>query len=60
MLWERDAVRARVQQTLFSPVYEAPHRAISTGVLRPGQRVNQAEVARQMRVSMAPLKLRRP
>ena len=45
-----------VQQTLFSHVYDALRRAIVTGALKPGQRVNEAEVARQMRISRAPVR----
>src|SRR3954470_17922894 len=45
-----------VQQTLFSQVYEVLRRAIVTGVLQPGQRVNEAEVARQMRISRGPVR----
>lgn len=45
-----------VQQTLFSYVYDALRRAIVTGALQPGQRVNEAEIARQMRISRAPVR----
>jgi DNA-binding GntR family transcriptional regulator len=45
-----------VQQTLFAHVYDALRRAIVTGALQPGQRVNEAEVARQMRISRGPVR----
>src|SRR5438132_9969938 len=52
-----DAVFApAVHQTLFSHVYDALRRAIVTGVLQPGQRVNEAEVARQMHISRGPVR----
>jgi DNA-binding GntR family transcriptional regulator len=52
-----DAVFApAVQHTLFSHVYDALRRAIVTGVLQPGQRVNEAQVAREMRISRAPVR----
>jgi DNA-binding GntR family transcriptional regulator len=44
------------QQTLFAHVYDALRRAIVTGELKPGQRVNEAEVARQMRISRSPVR----
>lgn len=44
------------QTTLFSQVYDVLKRAIITGALQPGQRVNEAEVARQMRISRAPVR----
>jgi DNA-binding GntR family transcriptional regulator len=37
-------------------VYDALRRAIVTGVLQPGQRVNEAEVARQMHISRGPVR----
>jgi DNA-binding GntR family transcriptional regulator len=40
-----------VHQTLFARVYDALPRAIVTGALQPGQRINKAEIARQMRIS---------
>jgi DNA-binding GntR family transcriptional regulator len=57
-----DALEARaafsppVQQTLFAHVYDVLRRAIVTGDLQPGQRVNEAEVARQMRISRGPVR----
>ena len=45
-----------VQRTLREPVYEALRRAIVAGVLRAGQRVNEAEIARQMQISRAPVR----
>jgi DNA-binding GntR family transcriptional regulator len=45
-----------VQQTLFSHVYDALRRAIITGALQPGQRINEAQVARQMRISRGPVR----
>jgi DNA-binding GntR family transcriptional regulator len=44
------------QQTLFSHAYDVLRRAIVTGALQPGQRVNEAEVARQMRISRGPVR----
>jgi DNA-binding GntR family transcriptional regulator len=45
-----------VQRALRAPVYEALRRAIAEGVLRAGQRVNEAEIARQMQISRAPVR----
>src|SRR3954452_10687708 len=45
-----------VQQALHTQVYEALHRAIVSGALGPGQRVNEAEIARQMQISRAPVR----
>jgi DNA-binding GntR family transcriptional regulator len=45
-----------VQRTLFAHVYDALRRAIITGALAPGQRVNEAEVARQMQISRGPVR----
>lgn len=45
-----------VQETLFSHVYDALRQAIVTGVLQPGQRVNEAAVARQMCISRGPVR----
>jgi DNA-binding GntR family transcriptional regulator len=45
-----------VQQTLVAHVYDALRRAIVTGALEPGQRVNEAEVARQMHISRGPVR----
>jgi len=54
-----------VTETLFSPptqralrseVYDALRQAIVTGALKSGQRVNEAEIARQMRISRAPIR----
>src|SRR3954452_3545419 len=45
-----------VQQALHTQVYEALRRAVVSGSLGPGQRVNEAEVARQMQISRAPVR----
>jgi DNA-binding GntR family transcriptional regulator len=45
-----------LQQTLFAHVHDALRRAIVTGALQPGQRVNEAEVARRMHISRAPVR----
>jgi DNA-binding GntR family transcriptional regulator len=45
-----------VQQALHLQVYEALRRAIVRGALGPGQRVNEAEIARQMQISRAPVR----
>jgi DNA-binding GntR family transcriptional regulator len=47
---------AAARQTLFAHVYDALRRAIVTGALQPGQRVNEAEVARQMQISRGPVR----
>jgi len=44
------------QRALHSHVYDALRRAIITGVLKSGQRVNELEVARQMQISRAPIR----
>jgi DNA-binding GntR family transcriptional regulator len=45
-----------VPQPLFTHAYDALRRAIVTGALQPGQRVNEAEVARQMHISRGPVR----
>src|SRR5262245_7431911 len=55
-LEERVAFSPPVQRTLFAHAYDALRRAIVTGELQPGQRVNEAEVARQMRISRGPVR----
>jgi DNA-binding GntR family transcriptional regulator len=45
-----------VHQTLFAHVYDALRGAIVTGALQPGQRVNKAEIPRQMRISRDPVR----
>lgn len=45
-----------VQQALHTQVYEALRQAITSGALGPGQRVNEAEIARQMQISRAPVR----
>jgi DNA-binding GntR family transcriptional regulator len=45
-----------VQQALHTQVYDALRRAIGSGSLGPGQRVNEAEIARQMQISRAPVR----
>lgn len=45
-----------VQRALRSDVYDAVRRAIITGTLKPGERVNEAKIARQMQISRAPIR----
>jgi DNA-binding GntR family transcriptional regulator len=45
-----------VQRSLFSQVHETLQRAIVTGKLQPGHRVNEAGLARQMGISRAPVR----
>jgi DNA-binding GntR family transcriptional regulator len=45
-----------VQRALRNDVYDALRQAVVSGVLSPGQRVNEAEIARQMQISRAPIR----
>ncbi len=45
-----------IQRALRSEVYDAIRRAVVTNVLKPGERVNEAEIARQMQISRAPIR----
>ena len=45
-----------VQHAIRTHAYDALRRAIVSGALQPGQRVNEAEIARQMGISRAPLR----
>lgn len=45
-----------VQRALRNDVYDALRQALVTGVLRPGERINEAEIARQMQISRAPIR----
>jgi DNA-binding GntR family transcriptional regulator len=45
-----------IQRALRAQVYDALRRAVVTGGLQPGQRVNEAEIARQMQISRAPVR----
>ncbi|HLZ10869.1 MAG TPA: GntR family transcriptional regulator [Chloroflexota bacterium] len=45
-----------VKRALHNEVYDALRRAVSSGALRRGQRVNEAEIARQMQISRAPVR----
>lgn len=45
-----------VQRALRNDVYEALRRAVVSGALKPGQRLNEAEIARQMQISRAPIR----
>jgi DNA-binding GntR family transcriptional regulator len=44
------------QRALHSHVYDALRQAIVTGVLTSGERVNEAEIAREMQISRAPIR----
>jgi DNA-binding GntR family transcriptional regulator len=45
-----------VQRALRNDVYDALRQAVVSGALSPGQRVNEAEIARQMQISRAPIR----
>lgn len=45
-----------VQRALRSEVYDALRQAIISGALKSGERVNEAEIARQMQISRAPIR----
>jgi DNA-binding GntR family transcriptional regulator len=45
-----------VQRPLHSDVYEALRRALVSGALTGGQRIKEAEIARQMQISRAPIR----
>jgi DNA-binding GntR family transcriptional regulator len=45
-----------VQRTLRNDVYEAIRRALISGELKPGERINEAEISRQMQISRAPIR----
>ena len=45
-----------LQRALRSDVYDALRRALVQGALKPGQRINEAELARQMQISRAPIR----
>jgi DNA-binding GntR family transcriptional regulator len=45
-----------VQRALRNDVYDALRQAVVSGALGPGQRVNEAEIARQMQISRAPIR----
>jgi DNA-binding GntR family transcriptional regulator len=45
-----------VKRALHNEVYDALRQAVISGALRRGQRVNEAEIARQMRISRAPVR----
>jgi DNA-binding GntR family transcriptional regulator len=44
------------QRALRNDVYDALRRALVQGALKPGQRINEAEIARQMQISRAPIR----
>lgn len=44
------------QRALRNEVYDALRKALVTGVLQSGQRVNEAKIARQMQISRAPIR----
>jgi DNA-binding GntR family transcriptional regulator len=44
------------QRALRNEVYDALRRALVTGVLLSGQRINEAKIARQMQISRAPIR----
>jgi DNA-binding GntR family transcriptional regulator len=46
----------RVQRALRNDVYDALRQAIASGALHPGQRLNEAEISRQMQISRAPIR----
>jgi DNA-binding GntR family transcriptional regulator len=45
-----------IQRALRNDVYDALRQAVVSGGLSPGQRVNEAEIARQMQISRAPIR----
>ncbi|HEY8885215.1 MAG TPA: GntR family transcriptional regulator, partial [Chloroflexota bacterium] len=45
-----------VQRALRSDVYDALRRAIITGAISSGQRINETEIGRQMQISRAPIR----
>ena len=45
-----------VQRVLRSDVYDAIRQAIVSGAIKPGERINEAEIARQMQISRAPIR----
>jgi DNA-binding GntR family transcriptional regulator len=45
-----------VRRALRNDVYDALRQAMMAGDLQPGQRVNEAEIARQMQISRAPIR----
>ena len=45
-----------VKRALHNEVYDALRQAVSSGALGRGQRVNEAEIARQMQISRAPVR----
>jgi DNA-binding GntR family transcriptional regulator len=52
----RVAFAPPVQRALRNDVYDALRQALVSGALRPGERVNEAEIARQMQISRAPIR----
>lgn len=46
----------QVQHVLRTDVYDAIRKAVIAGLLKPGERVNEAEIARQMQISRAPIR----
>lgn len=45
-----------LQRALRNDVYDAMRQALVSGALQPGQRINEAEIARQMQISRAPIR----
>ena len=45
-----------VHRALRNGVYDALREALIAGSLRPGQRINEAEISRQMQISRAPIR----
>jgi len=45
-----------IQRVLRSDAYDAIRQAVVGGAIKPGERINEAEVSRQMRISRAPIR----
>ena len=45
-----------IQRVLRSDAYDAIRQAVISGAIKPGERINEAEISRQMRISRAPIR----